>query len=804
MKTLLKKHYGVVLIVLLVTAAFAPLISGGIISIAGDTLEGNYAYFAFLQNSLRSEFTLPLWSSGILGGFPIYADVNAGFFYPVYWLIAFLFKDPITVFNIVLYLNFLLTALFTFLFLRDLKLKSLPSVFGAVTYLFSFFVLAQHNHIMFTVSFFVLPALLWSLGRAQRNSWYYLVSTLFLGIAWLAGFPELNVYLITVGFFYLLFLEWQKQAKWKALGFSVIKFAGINLGAILIGWPQFKGNFLLLQLSERKIGFSALEIFQSGGFNFPIPDDFLRFILPTFKVHFLSGHNLFFGFISLLLLIISFTFLKKHRTLLFFFVLMVLTFLASLRFSPLLYLIQSLPVFDLFHHPHRRFFIVLFSAAVLSSMALHHLPLFKPKKWLNLRTLNILSLLFVVSILVLNIAFAFWFDEILLRFQSFYENTFYSPELAQTLEHYHSEMARLFYQAKDSIWLGNASVLTTMLVFIAAIILFNLYFKKKIRLVHFSVLAILLTVIHGSTLAYFELPFVGRADLDRTPQAIEFIREYEEQTGSTEPFRVHPFLVQGFVGDQRFTDVFLDEQWNYDQFAQFEWYRESVRPNVNLLHSIDFIDGYSQFTPTRQMEILEKLVSTADSKQRSAEENVDLFLKNMNLLSILNIKYLVSAIPLEAPQIEELTVLEVTDYKFPLYIYQVNNVYPRVYFPEFARKIRTDSTQILPKLVNYNASERYALIEHDTEIPPFFTNASTSVQIDSYKDGEVLLTVSTSKDQFLVLQEGNAPGWVATVDGEEVRIYKTNYIFQGIIVPAGEHQVQWKYKGLSRKNIQNY
>ena len=54
--------------------------------------------------------------------------------------------------------------------------------------------------------------------------------------------------------------------------------------------------------------------------------------------------------------------------------------------------------------------------------------------------------------------------------------------------------------------------------------------------------------------------------------------------------------------------------------------------------------------------------------------------------------------------------------------------------------------------------------------------------------------VKNNADQFLVINQENYPGWVATIDGAASKIYQADYLFQAISVPGGKHEVIVKYE----------
>ncbi len=69
-------------------------------------------------------------------------------------------------------------------------------------------------------------------------------------------------------------------------------------------------------------------------------------------------------------------------------------------------------------------------------------------------------------------------------------------------------------------------------------------------------------------------------------------------------------------------------------------------------------------------------------------------------------------------------------------------------------------------------------------------------QILSTKTQRESVTVETSATapSLLVLAHAHAPGWRATVDGQPVPLLKANYAFQAVVVPAGSHRVELRYR----------
>lgn len=60
-------------------------------------------------------------------------------------------------------------------------------------------------------------------------------------------------------------------------------------------------------------------------------------------------------------------------------------------------------------------------------------------------------------------------------------------------------------------------------------------------------------------------------------------------------------------------------------------------------------------------------------------------------------------------------------------------------------------------------------------------------------NNHVQIKTSSNIDAYLVLLDSFYPGWKASIDGKESTIYRTNYNFRGIVLPKGNHIVDFIY-----------
>jgi hypothetical protein len=130
-------------------------------------------------------------------------------------------------------------------------------------------------------------------------------------------------------------------------------------------------------------------------------------------------------------------------------------------------------------------------------------------------------------------------------------------------------------------------------------------------------------------------------------------------------------------------------------------------------------------------------------------------------------------------------------------VYANSAAYPRAYFADAVRG-STDQLAVL-RAVTADGFDgrRQALVE--TDQPPALAPASgpAAASIVEYTPNHVAVAAATAAARLLVLGDRYFPGWRARVDGVPAPIYRTNYLFRGVVVPAGRHTVTFEYRPIS-------
>ena len=82
-------------------------------------------------------------------------------------------------------------------------------------------------------------------------------------------------------------------------------------------------------------------------------------------------------------------------------------------------------------------------------------------------------------------------------------------------------------------------------------------------------------------------------------------------------------------------------------------------------------------------------------------------------------------------------------------------------------------------------------------------DSSATIQLVNYDNDEIKYSTQSSTNQFAVFSEIYYPaGWNAYVDGKKADYVKVNYVLRGMPVPAGKHEIVFKFEPASYTNGQ--
>src|SRR3989339_610946 len=252
----MKKNILVVLFFIFLTLIFLPKIFlmshlpitpglGG-----SDITDLNYPYRHLLSQSIK-KLEIPVWSNLIWCGYPLHAEGQGGFFYPLNILIFFLFPPDVG-FNLSIIINFILCGLFSFLFFSEISLKKQTAIFSATIFSFSGFFFCHIQHLNMLNSVIWFPLIFYFIEKFFRAGGYKNIcySGIALGMQILTGFPQFAYYTVIFSFFYFVF-NFKRQNFIKCyLAFLTFILIGIGLSAI-----QWLPTVELVNFTARKSGF---------------------------------------------------------------------------------------------------------------------------------------------------------------------------------------------------------------------------------------------------------------------------------------------------------------------------------------------------------------------------------------------------------------------------------------------------------------------------------------------------------------------------------------------------------------------
>ncbi len=410
-------------------------------------------------------------------------------------------------------------------------------------------------------------------------------------------------------------------------------------------------------------------------------------------------------------------------------------------------LFKYLPFFNKFRVPSMILVLVQMSLPILAGLGIMKIISLKTEKDVKLEKLiknaaYIFTGIFVLGIL-LNSAITQWF---ITRVNDYAAGISASqPQMAKQFQALADYTAGMFL----SDFLFAFAFLS--IAFWSA----NFYIKEKISKDSLVLIIIVLSLIDLWRIDARGAKYTDTPDLDKMFEKPEYVKVIEEQNDKN-PFRI----------------LDLKQDRSLGSFSQ--------NSNFNAYFLLEDFYGYSAIKPRAYQDIIDVVGPV-----------------NSTLWRMANVKYIVTDKP---AQFAGLVPIYKGD-KSVVYLNQT--ALPRIYFVDSVEHESEIDILNQIKASSFDPYKKAFVSEQSLKVDR--ADSTTTVNITEYKDEFVSADVKASGNNFLFFGDTYiagktdyklfklATGWKAYVDNNETKIYKTNHDFMGIIVPAGQHKVEFKY-----------
>ena len=216
-------------------------------------------------------------------------------------------------------------------------------------------------------------------------------------------------------------------------------------------------------------------------------------------------------------------------------------------------------------------------------------------------------------------------------------------------------------------------------------------------------------------------------------------------------------------------------------------------PNYGAAYGIDDVAGYDAPVYQSFSNIYVAQGGASIGGQIDSRQQWD---PNWPLVDFLNVRYVVS--PRDLP-LDKFKMIFENKY---FAIYENLQVFPRA-FMVYNSEVMPNRKAMLDKMISKQIDfSRKVLL--DEAIRPEVTTVSGAIKKFTvrqvkYSTDQAVLEVNTENPGILVMSDLYTPDWSASIDGSEVKLYRANYAYRAVTVPAGQHTVIFRYSPRSYK-----
>lgn len=714
-----------------------------------DVIAEHYPWKYLLKEGFK-EGTFPLWNPYNFFGVP-QVSISTPIYFDIFNTL-YLISSSLIIDALIAAIKVFLAGLFLFILMQYYRVSFIGSLLSGLAFMLNGSFLNMHTFYWTIGAFLWLPLVVLLLEKSlepSSNTRFLVGAGVILGLSHLGGHLQTSLQI-----FIALFL-------WMC-GKVLVSYRDKKISLLRI-YLNLLVCYIISILISAVIFLPIVEFFFAGASRsylvwdwfMYLPRNLLKipFIVSFFIPNFF-GHNSIFsavsitgekwtsylmgyiGFIPLVLAIIAMLFIKNKVVKTFRFI--ALGILLILFLTPLVTILYF-----------RSLLIWCFAAAVLAGFGLDFILQEENAGFLFRAAKIIFGFLIVlcIGLIVAQIGIFALGNKLIPKFESYIASRALSinPVFSFAKQFYIDKVSNTFRYYS----IGNFRLLLTLGLIAALAIIFMALANNKLSKTTASRLILLFTLID---LTYFFFLYMPVIDLGRYPL-------YPE-TGSSNYLHRDKTLYRAMAIVAPGIDP---------PIYHFE---------SNIPHKIPMVQHCGSLNYSRLVKFQDDFALTTPNF-------------NPIIASLGNVKYfLTKSIELDAryPLV----------YKGEIKIFKNDKVLPRAFTVTGYRIISSpDGVIEAMKSPEFNPGNEVLLEEKPAQVLSDSNLKVSKIDIIKYGFNYVKLHSQTDGNALLILTDTNYPGWEASVDGRNTRIYNADYIFRAIYLPKGKHAIEFNFRPFS-------
>lgn len=747
-----------------------------------------YPYHKLVADIVASG-ELPLWNPYAFGGMPLVGDGQTALFYPPNLLFFVLPAEHALALAVLVHYG--LAGAGTYGYVRQLGLVRPAAAIAALAFMFNGFLVSRVVHYSIMAGAALIPLLFWALERLLRRPGRarFAGAAAAVALQAVAGHPQIPLYTaVALGLYCAAISAQRWRQGWRALAPVGLLFgvylAGYALAAVQllpwIEWAAFSPR--AANASYEFVTNQSLRAFDWLLFLFPygfggLVENMMQ-TTPAWDLPIYVWERLgYLGLAPLALAVVGLAGrgrrlehrapsiedgderVRAERWLALVVVLLGMLLIAAGSSTPAGYLVYLVPALGRLRAYSRAVAVAVFAIAVLAGYGADRIATAGPRP-------RVLRSAIAGGVLVFG---AVGVTLLAANLVGVEQLAAWMPGLAR------EPVWRNMFQS--DLQLGQANAYMPLLLATAtAGLLLVAAFRQRAALMPL----LLLTAVDLVLFATAFNPSTQAAVFQRVPPSVEFLRADSS--------------------DYRTVSLISDDR------LPLEVAQSQLAVSWALPYAIEDVNGFNSLQTRRHLDML--LGPSEQDVSYGKLRNAGLLAANNRVLDLLGVKYALVQrqyaveLPYEFearndPEVQPRWARAYSD-KY-VTIYRRREPLPRAFFTAGVT-VGSNPAAILAAVTASSFDPlQSSIVEGITAQQAAGLSGSTagSVELIHKRPNELRVTTASDSRQLLVLSEIWAPGWHAAVDGEAVPILRTNYLFRGIVVPAGTHELRLVYRPAS-------